>query len=109
MELVLQYCNEKAAMGYLNSKHLKCPKVARWAFEIEFDNLALVAVNNRFTNIGATPASGLGHYLLKILSIIEYDDELIYRIITSDLATHMHLGFYDLLNEEQRATLVICS
>lgn len=99
MDLVEHYFNNSSAMSLLNSRLLRCPIVARWAFEKEFETLAQLI----------QAQDDLGWYVSQVIDLIEFDEELIYRIVTSPIGPKMPSKFIEMLNDEQRATLAICA
>lgn len=102
LELIKQY--DISPHTVLSSKLIKCPKVAKWAFDQHLDNwvdnpeMIVMSLTLQFSE-----------NFRRIVSIIEYDDELIYKLIMMGVATYMPPEFQEKLNEEQRNAAIICA
>lgn len=96
LDLIKEY--RMSAESLISSRTLQCPDVARWALESLLDNEP--------EWIGVM----LGQlYVTRVLMLINYDEELIYKIIYAGIANIMPAAFQFKLSEEQKLAATFCA
>ena len=101
LELIAQY--NISARSMLDSRVLKCPIVAKWALInvlSEYQDLP-----EMFLQLMQAPSQ----YAPRVVNLIDFDDDLIYKVIMSGLGPYMPEKFQNSLDAEQRTTMVICA
>lgn len=97
---------EEYALGttdFLGSRLLECPKVARWALERALE----IHENDReFLRL---KLEAQHPYLTRVLMLIEYDEDLIYKIIYAGIADLMPAAFQFKLTSDQKLAMTFCA
>lgn len=97
---------EEYALGttdFLGSRLLECPKVARWALERALE----IHENDReFLRL---KLEAQHPYLTRVLMLIEYDEDLIYKIIYAGIADIMPAAFQFKLTSDQKLAMTFCA
>ncbi len=101
LEAVQQYFSGKVSYQLLSSRILKCPIVARYAFE---ENLESMAEMHKMEMLQFENS-----YILRVIDLIEFDEELTYKVIVAGLTKAMPEPFQRDMTPEQKATAAICA
>lgn len=102
LELIKQYGIRPNQM--ITSRVLKCPIVAKWAFE---EMLAVWSENPEVYNFAFD--KNLGEQANRVVSLIQFDEELTYKVICAGMAPYMPEAFQRNLTEEQLLSSIICA
>lgn len=101
LDLIYKY--NLSPSHFISSRILMCPIVARWAFESTLDKFEGVPEMLEQSLAQAT------QYTRRVVELIEYDNELIYKIIMGGFGHAMPEFFHNLLDDEQKMTMTICA
>lgn len=87
----------------LGSRILECPKVARWALErvIDIHLNDLIFLREKIKD--QSP------YYPRVLSLIQYDEDLIYKVIYAGIGDIMPDAFHNQLTSDQKLAITFCS
>lgn len=102
LELIEAY--NLAHENFIQSRLLECPKVAKWALRQMMAKWA--AADMEIFKLNFSMAASNPY---RVLSLIEYDEELIYEVIMAGFGPVMPDKFQQSLNTEQRMTMTICA
>ncbi len=101
LELIQEY--DLGSTDFLGSRLLECPKVARWALERAID----IHENDReFLKI---KLEAQHPYLTRVLMLIDYDEDLIYKIIYAGIAGLMPAAFQFKMTSDQKLAMTFCA
>lgn len=101
LELIEEY--NLGSADFLGSRLLKCPKVARWALERAME------VHSQDLEFLKIKLDAQQPYMTRVLMLIDYDTDLIYKIIYAGIADRMPAAFQFKLTDDQKLAVTFCS